>query len=169
MNKKLATLGLAAGLSLFPLAASAQQQINQDTQKNLTEALESPTKTSPAKTIDFSEAQRDLELRKQVQEILAQEFADNKELQHLKEHYGEGFVVDQLTNLVASVAKDPDQFGSFNAKGEYIPDAEKLQALVRRVFEKDVKDLSDHLQLLNNIMLVIFSVSFLRMKRRSKF
>ncbi len=33
MNKKLATLGLAAGLSLFPLAASAQQQINQDTQK----------------------------------------------------------------------------------------------------------------------------------------
>lgn len=165
MNKKLATLGFAAGLFLYPLAASAQKH----TQKNLTEALESPTKTSPAKTIDFSEAQRDLELRKQVQEILAQEFADNKELQHLKEHYGEGFVVDQLTNLVASVAKDPDQFGSFNAKGEYIPDAEKLQALVRRVFEKDVKDLSDHLQLLNNIMLVIFSGYIIHMKRRSKF
>ncbi len=166
MNKKLATLGLAAGLSLSPLAASAQQQINQDTQKNLTEALKSPTETSPAKTIDFSEAQRDLELRKQVQEILAQEFADNKELQHLKEHYGEGFVVDQLTNLVASVAKDPDQFGSFNAKGEYIPDAEKLQALVRRVFEKNVKDWRDHWQLFNNIMLLILSGYIMRMNNK---
>lgn len=109
MGKKLATLGLAAGLSLSPLAASAQQPKGKDAQKdiiqeNLIEALSS-TETSPAKTIDFSEAQRDLEIKKQVQEILAQEFADNKELQDLKEHYGEEFVVDQSTNLVASVAK----------------------------------------------------------------
>lgn len=75
---------------------------------------------------------------------------------YLKKHYGEEFVVDQLTNLVASVAKDPNQFGSFNEKGEYIPDAEKLQKLVQKVFEKDVANVNDYLAAFLALFFLIF-------------
>lgn len=61
-------------------------------------------------TIHFSDAQRKLELRNEIQKILENEIINNKDINKLQEKYEQEFILDQLTTLIAIIEKHPDQF-----------------------------------------------------------
>ncbi len=135
MNKKtLATLGLAAWIAVTPLASSAQKDsIGKDVNKNLIEAIDT-SKDQKKDSINFLDAQRDLELRKDIQELLENECADNKEIKQLKEKYGEEFVLDQMTSIISLIARDADYYWTFNQNGDYILNEKKIQKLLEDTF-----------------------------------
>ncbi len=138
-KKRLATLGLAAWMAVIPLASSAQKDsIGKDVNKNLIEAIDT-SKDQKTDSINFLDAQRDLELRKDIQELLENEFADNKEIKQLKEKYGEEFVLDQMTSIVSLIARDADYYWTFNQNGDYILNEKKVQKLLKDIFPDTTK------------------------------
>lgn len=134
MNKILVTLGLVAGLSLNSWTNSAQEAptqkilIKKKTNKHLAETMTSLAQKTD--TIHFSDAQRKLELRNEIQKILENEIINNKDINKLQEKYEQEFILDQLTTLIAIIEKHPDQFWTFNEKGEYQLDESKIKILV---------------------------------------
>lgn len=146
----LAFLGLTLWLSLTPLANSDSNSVLVNTQKKIFETISTPgekTKiTEKPDIIDLLDTQRKIEIRKEIQEILKNEFKNNNEIQKLKKEYGEPFILDQLTLLIAFIEKDLEKFWTIKENWEYQPDELKIKTMVRNIFWNEM-----HEQLKNQI------------------
>jgi len=143
MNKRtLATLGLAAWVALTPLASSTQKgSIKEDVSTNLTEAIDT-SKDQKKDSINFLDAQRDLELRKDIQELLENELANNKEIKQLKEKYGEEFILHHMPSIVSLIVRHADDYWTFNQNGDYVLNEKRVKELLEYMFlDQDKEEL----------------------------
>ena len=125
-------------MPLTPLASSAQKaSIEKDANKNLIEAFDPASRDQETDSIIFLDAQKDLELRKDIQEVLETEFANNKNIKKFQKKYGEEFIRNQLTSFVSIITRNPDQYWTFDENEEYQPDELKIKKLIWNTFPNE--------------------------------
>ncbi len=130
MNIKnhLVALGVA-GLSTLPVWSSPAPQPK--TEKALLETMQTK---ADEKTIPLTEA-KNLELTEaEVKQLIEEELVRNEqfrdEIENLQKKYGKASISKELLDLIITISRNPEHFGSFDGEGNYSADEEKvMQAL----------------------------------------
>lgn len=134
INHKLTTLGIAAGLLLSSGSATPIATQQQKDKKKLLEAITDDPARDNSKIITFSEAKNPQLTEAEAKQLIEEELVRNEqfrdEVENLQKKYGKASISKELLDLIITISRNPEHFGSFDDEGNYNSDEEKvMQAL----------------------------------------
>lgn len=134
INHTLTILGMAAGLSLSSGSATPIATQQQKDKKKLLEAIADDPAGDNSKIITFDEAKNlqltEAEAKQLIEEELVRNEQFRDEIENLQKKYGKASISKELLDLIITISRNPEHFGSFDGEGNYSADEEKvMQAL----------------------------------------
>lgn len=134
INHTLTILGMAAGLSLSSGSATPIATQQQKDKQKLLEAIADDPAGDNSKIITFDEAKNlqltEAEAKQLIEEELVRNEQFRDEIENLQKKYGKASISKELLDLIITISRNPEHFGSFDGEGNYSADEEKvMQAL----------------------------------------
>lgn len=176
MKNKILTWIAALGMVTAPLTeGQAAENISMDTSKDLITAIngEAQWENWWNELISYDEAQKDLERKQEIRAILEKEMNTwglrgvAHEIKDLEEKYGKNFVIEQVNALVKVIEGDLDKFWSFDSKGNYSLDEEKVSELVKNIYQEN-NIAKDILNLISGILVIVVSILVIYDKKKNR-
>ena len=134
INHKLITLGIVTWLSLSTWSTTPISTQQQKDKKKLLETIADDPARDNSKIVTLAEA-KNIELTKdEAKQLIEEELVRNEqfrdEIENLQKKYGEASISKELLDLIITISRNPEHFGSFDGEGNYNADEEKvMQAL----------------------------------------
>lgn len=134
INHKLTTLGIAAGLLLSSGSATPISTQQQKDKEKLLEAIADDPARDNSKIVTLAEAKNlqltEAEAKQLIEEELVRNEQFRDEIENLQKKYGKASISKELLDLIITISRNPEHFGSFDGEGNYSADEEKvMQAL----------------------------------------
>ena len=128
INHKLITLGIVTWLSLSTWSTTPISTQQQKDKKKLLETIADDPARDNSKIVTLAEAKD--EAKQLIEEELVRNEQFRDEIENLQKKYGEASISKELLDLIITISRNPEHFGSFDGEGNYSADEEKvMQAL----------------------------------------